>query len=190
MDINNGKEEILQNQEGVTDEIVNEPPGNCQTDGKGTAKDNMECCSKDKDEEIIELQNKLVRLQADFDNYRKRAQKERADTIKYANEELICSLLPVQDNFERAIQSLGDEHKNIVMGIQMIYRQLGEILTNIGLQEVKAFGEEFDPTMHESVVKEASDKPENTIIEVLRKGYIYSGKVLRPSLVKVSSGNN
>lgn len=131
--------------------------------------------------------NRLLRVQADFDNYRKRTQKEKAEFWKYASEPLVSALLPVLDNFQRALETPPGDVDKLLEGVKMIYRQLKEILENEGLKAISAKGEEFDPTLHEAVMQEKTDQyPDNTVMEELRTGYFYKDKLIRPAMVKVA----
>ncbi len=130
--------------------------------------------------------NRLLRMQADFENYRKRVAREREDLLKYANEQLIMALLPVIDNFDRALSAKNDNSEKLLAGVEMISRQLCDILAKEGLEAVPAVGEQFNPEFHEAVMKEETgDYPENTVTEELRRGYLYKGRVIRPAMVKV-----
>lgn len=132
-----------------------------------------------------EYLNRLQRLQADFENYRRRITKEKEEFHKYASESLICSLLPILDNFERAIAA--GEGENLLSGVEMIFRQLKEILEKEGLCSIEAVKTEFDPNRHEAVMTvENDDYPDNTVIEEFQKGYLLKDKVIRPAMVKVS----
>lgn len=131
--------------------------------------------------------SRLVRLQADFENYRKRVSREREDLLKYANEQLISGLLPVVDNFDRALSVKNDDLEKLLAGVEMISRQIRDVLAGQGLEAIPTVGEQFNPEYHEAVMKEESgDHPENTVIEELRRGYTYKGKVIRPAMVKVA----
>lgn len=134
--------------------------------------------------------NHLMRLQAEFDNYRKRTQKEKTEIIKYASERLVAELLPVLDNFERAASSaqLNPDFSAFSQGVDMIFRQLQTALNKEGLKAIEAMGQPFDPNLHDAVLRVESDEhPENTVVEELQKGYYLKEKVLRPSMVKVSN---
>lgn len=134
-----------------------------------------------------DLFGKLARMQADFENYKRRSARDREDIYKYASEGLLMQLLPVLDNFDRALASKGEAPVRVIEGIEMIYRQFGELLEREGLNVVPALGEVFDPTRHEAVMQEeASGQPENTVTAELRKGYSLKGKVIRPAMVKVA----
>lgn len=132
----------------------------------------------------------LQRLQADFDNYRKRTQKEKTELIKYASERLVGELLPVLDNFERAVSAakVNPDFTAFSQGVEMILRQMQTALSKEGLRAMDAVGQPFDPNLHEAVLRVASEEhPENTVVEELQKGYYLKEKVLRPCMVKVSN---
>lgn len=132
----------------------------------------------------------LLRLQADFDNYRKRSQKEKTELIKYASERLVGELLPVLDNFDRAVSAakVNPDFTSFSQGVEMILRQMQTALSKEGLKAMDAVGQPFDPNLHEAVLKVASEEhPENTVVEELQKGYYLKEKVLRPCMVKVSN---
>lgn len=140
-----------------------------------------------KDKEIEELNNKLLRLQADFVNFRKRSEKEKESTISYALESFVSSLLPIIDNFQRAMESEDDKENSFYKGIEMIYQQLMKVLNENNIEEIKALGEEFDPNFHHAVFMEESDEyEEGKITEVLQNGYLLKDRVIRPSMVKVA----
>ena len=129
------------------------------------------------------------RLQAEFDNYRKRTQREKEDIIRYAAEQIIKAMLPVLDNFERAIAAsqTNQDFGSFAQGVDMIFRQMFNILAKEGLTPIEAVGQPFDPNLHEAVLRtEAEGQPENTVVEEVQKGYRLKDKVLRPSMVKVS----
>ena len=136
-----------------------------------------------------EYKEHLQRLAADFENYRKRIEKEREDFVKFSKEDLIHELLPILDNFEMALHHVKNttEPKKIIEGIELVERQFHNILKKEGLQVIETKGKKFDPHIHEAIMHEETDKhPEGFIIEELRKGYILSGKVVRPAQVKIS----
>ncbi|MDO5718806.1 MAG: nucleotide exchange factor GrpE [Tissierellia bacterium] len=144
-----------------------------------------EKADEDFNEELEDLKSTLMRLQADFNNYRNRMTKEKADIIRYASQSLIEKLLPVLDNFNRAIESC-KEDESIREGFSLIEKDLIKILEDEGLEEIKADGKEFDPNFHNAVVMEESDQPSGTVIETLQRGYKLGDKVLRAPMVKVS----
>lgn len=141
----------------------------------------------DGNKEFEELNNKLLRLQADFVNFKKRAEKEKENTIHYALESFGCSLLPIIDNFQRAMESEVDKNDNFYKGVEMIYEQLIKALNDNGIEEVKALGEEFDPNFHHAVFMEESDEYEaGKVTEVLQTGYMLKDRIIRPAMVKVA----
>ncbi len=136
--------------------------------------------------------DKYLRLQAEFLNYQNRTSKEVSDMLKYEGVELIKSLLPVIDNFERAIRmdnnDLSDEVSKFLSGFKIIYGNLIDLLSNNEIKEIDCFGKEFDPNMMEAVITEHDEtKPVNVVLEVFTKGYMYKDKVIRPAMVKVNS---
>lgn len=142
------------------------------------------------EEGIKEYEHLLKVLQADFDNFRKRTAKEKEDIYTYANTQIVKDLLPILDNFERALGSVVKEDssvKSFYNGIEMIYNQLITLLGKNDVKEINALNEPFDPELHDGIMQvEDSEFPENTVVEVLQKGYTLKDKVIRPSMVKVS----
>lgn len=131
--------------------------------------------------------SRYMRLMADFQNYKKRVEKEKSDLYSYANEKLVTELLNVLDNFERALEHEGED-KSFHEGMQMIFKQLFDVLEKSGLKEIPALGEEFDPNFHNAVMNEDTEEYESgTVSGVMQKGYTLNGKVIRPSMVKVAS---
>lgn len=135
------------------------------------------------------LKEKNLRLYADFENFRKRISKEKADTIIYANERILKELLPVLDNFERAI-STSEEHNDfngLLEGIKMNFQGFQKTMEKFGVTEIDAIGKEFDPNFHEAMsMVETQDYEPNRVINQFQKGYIINGKLLRPAMVVVS----
>ena len=143
------------------------------------------------EEEKAELEAKLLMSKADFINYRKRLDDETSRRLKFCNEDLIKEVLPILDNFERAIQmdddNLDDEVSKFLSGFKMIYCNFVNILNKYDVVEIDGFNKPFDPTYHQAVLTEARDDMEpGMVIEVLQKGYILKGKVIRPAMVRVS----
>lgn len=136
-----------------------------------------------------EYLNRMKYLQAEFENYLKRMEKERAWLMKKGKEELIVRLVPILDDLERALDAgrRDGSNKSLVEGLEMVFRNLKEVMGSEGLSEIDALGKPFDPSLHEAVSKcETSDYPENTVVRELRRGYLLNGRVIRPSLVEVS----
>lgn len=140
---------------------------------------------------IKELEDSLLRSKAEFINYRKRLEEEQSRLLKYCNEDLIKEILPILDNFERAIKmddtNLDDEVSKFLSGFKMIYCNLVNILKSYGVIEIDGSNKPFDPTYHEAIMTESRDDVESgMVLEVLQKGYILKDKVIRPAMVKVS----
>ena len=140
---------------------------------------------------ISSLQEALLRNQADLQNYKRRKDEESEKILKYKNEEFIKELLPILDNFERAIQmddhDLSDEVSKFLEGFKLIYTNMVHILDKFEVKEIDALGVEFDPDYHHAVLTELDDnKPSGVVLEVLQKGYTYKDRVIRPAMVKVN----
>ncbi|RRJ67852.1 nucleotide exchange factor GrpE [Paenibacillus oralis] len=136
-----------------------------------------------------EYQQRLLRTQADFDNFRRRTLKEKEELGKYASAKLITELLPVIDNFERAISSAGEsaDNSSYSKGVEMIFRQLEGVLKAEGLTAMEAEGTPFNPEFHQAIMQvESEEHEEGIVVEVVQKGYLLKDKVLRPAMVKVS----
>jgi molecular chaperone GrpE len=134
---------------------------------------------------------RLVRTTADFDNYKKRAVREKQDAIKFANESLLEKLIPVLDTFDMALASTQSNDAKAVQGLQagiaMVHQQLRSTLKDAGLEEVEALGKVFDPNLHEAVAqKETGDAPEGQVVQQMRKGYKLRERLLRPATVVVA----
>ena len=135
------------------------------------------------------LNNQYIRLAADFDNYRKRQAQEREELLKYGAENTVKQLIEVLDNFDRGLKAIStvEDCEKVKECYNLAYKNFNDVLTKIGLEVIKAEGEEFDPNMHEAVMQTpTNDKPDNTIIAELQKGYKLGDKVLRPTLVNVA----
>lgn len=133
--------------------------------------------------------NRLLRMQADFENYRKRVVKEREDMYNNALETIVGQLLPVIDNIERAVAAFRNDllDEKYISGVEMVCKQLIDVLEKNGLKEIEALGKDFDPNIHHAVMQApGEDEEENKVKEVFQKGYILGNKVIRPTLVKVS----
>ncbi|GAW28057.1 MAG: nucleotide exchange factor GrpE [Bacillota bacterium] len=141
------------------------------------------------EQQLAEEKNARLRALADLENFRRRARQEREELLKYEAEGLITALLPVIDNFERALAATGEEGQ-LRQGVEMIYRQLMEVLTRAGLTPMECQGQEFDPHLHQAVMQvPTEEQPENTIVDVYQKGYYLKDKVIRPAMVTVAVRN-
>lgn len=139
-------------------------------------------------QEKDEVYGRFLRLQAEFDNFKKRTQKEKEADRKYKSQDLVNDLLPAVDNFERALQvESSEENAGLVEGITMVYRQLKDALKSAGVEEIETTGKEFDPNLHHAVMQiEDAELEANTVVEELQKGYMLKDRVIRPAMVKVN----
>ena len=173
-------EENIENNENFTEENVEQ-----ETQDTETTSENNKL-----QEEYDKLNQQYIRLAADFDNYRKRQAQEKEGLIKYGTENALKQLLEVLDNFERghkALESFEDCEK-VKESFDLVHKQVCEVLTKMGLEEIKAIGEDFDPNFHEAVMQTpTSEHKEHTVIAELQKGYKMGDKVLRPTLVNVAT---
>ena len=138
-----------------------------------------------------EYLDRLLRTAADFENYKKRAIRERQDAVKFANEGIIGTLIPVLDNFDMAMAATAGAQdaaiQSLQSGVSMIHQQLKKALADAGLEEVDATGQKFDPNLHEAVSQqETADVPEGHVLQQLRKGYKLRDRLLRPATVVVA----
>ena len=144
--------------------------------------------------EVKELKESLARRQADFENYRKRMERERSETYNRVVVEIAAKLLPVLDNLKRALEteasveaSESDEFRHFLSGVDLIYKQLNGVLDALGVKPVLAEGEQFDPHLHEAVVTEPTDEYEpDTVMQEIVRGFRVGDKLIRPALVKVA----
>lgn len=143
-----------------------------------------------KDEQIADLTDKLTRQIAEFDNYRKRTEKEKSAMYEIGAKDIVEKILPVVDNFERGLQSVAEENKEdpFVQGMDKIYKQLMTTLEGIGVKPIEAVGQEFNPDFHNAVMHiEDEEAGENVVVEEFQKGYMYRESVVRHSMVKVAN---
>ena len=141
-----------------------------------------------KDKLLVDMKNLLQRTQANFENYRKQTEKRMSEVRQMASKNVLLQILPVLDNFELALKNSNTNQRDFTKGVQLIYSQLFTVLENQGVKKIKTENQEFNPYYHEALMKIASEKPENTIIEELQKGFMLNDKVIRPAKVKVSDG--
>lgn len=159
----------------------------------GECKCNTEChCTDDDKLKAKELEERYLRLQAEYINYRNRTQKEVSEMLKYEGMEFIKKILPVVDNFERAIKlddnDLSDEVSKFLSGFKIIYGNLNSLFKEFEVAEIDCVGKEFNPHTMEAVITENdASKPTNVVLEVFTKGYKYKDKVIRPAVVKVNN---
>ena len=175
------KKNINENTENMNEEIVEEI-------SEETVEETAETETVEK-EKYDELYDKHLRLMAEYDNFKKRTQKEKEELGTFAVSATIEKLLPVIDNFERALDSVSEDEKNTFSeGVEMVYRQMMEILDKIGVSEIEALGCEFNPEIHNAVMHVDDDTQDaNVVVEQFMKGYKYKDKVIRYSMVKVAN---
>ena len=137
-----------------------------------------------------ELYDRLLRKQAEFDNYKKRVERERSEYVQFASAELMRELLNAMDSFDLAIHNAGSDSSagdTMLRGLDLIYKQFQDTLARFGLKAIEARGQTFDPNLHQAVsTVPTDDVAENTVVDELRKGYMLNGRLLRPVMVSVS----
>jgi molecular chaperone GrpE len=178
------KEKVKIETEDITPEGAEEARGAEEADetkGTGEAEEIKEEGTEANENE------KYLRLMADFQNYKRRSEKEKADIYSYANEKIFIELLAVMDDFERALLHEADVSGSFTEGMFMIFKNFKGILEKAGLSEIEALGEVFDPNIHNAVMAEAESGYESgRVSEVIQKGYRLNNRVIRPSMVKVA----
>ncbi len=138
--------------------------------------------------ELDDLRQTLLRRQADFDNYRKRIEKERTEDSKRATARLVEGLIPIIDGFEHALAAHGQkEYQNYRKGFELIYKQLIENVTKLGVERIDPVGKQFDPHLHQAMDRlETTEHEDGTIVQVFQPGYLFHGRTLRPAMVRVA----
>ncbi|MBY0012787.1 nucleotide exchange factor GrpE [Paenibacillus typhae] len=189
------KEEQVQDPNGLKDEAVNETLAADEAEAAAESTADIEEASdgggaaQRLQELAEEAQARTLRVQADFDNFRRRTQKEKEELAQYATSKLVTELLPVLDNFERALVTApgNAESEAFTKGINMIFRQLEGVLKSEGLAAMETVGQPFNPEYHQAIMQVESEEHEEGIVtEEVQKGYLLKDKVLRPAMVKVS----
>jgi molecular chaperone GrpE len=133
------------------------------------------------------LQDRLLRTAAEFDNYRKRVERERRDLADYMKADILTEILPIVDNFERALQAPSSDGDSLRKGVDLIHKQMLDFLRKRGVTPIEALGADFDPNFHQAVIHETSPfHREGEVIEELQRGYMLGDKLLRPAMVKVA----
>jgi molecular chaperone GrpE len=184
--------------EETSEDTGSQDPTYTETSNEDTAsQDNASQASNDETAELEKLQTQLkdqeqkaLRAQADFDNFRRRTRQEKEEFAKYASKQLIEQLLPVYDNFDRALQTSKDnqDFEALFKGVDMIYRQFSQILDQEGLKPLEVVGKPFNPEIHQAIMQVESDEyEEGIVVEEVQRGYMLKDKVIRPAMVKVSS---
>lgn len=185
------KEEAAEAKED-TEETAEETVVEETTETEAAPEEKTEEATEKKEEseaekQLAEMNAKYMRLMADFQNQKKRFEKEKADIYQFANEDIVKSLLEVVDNFDRALDASQDDGSKFREGMEMVFKQLMGALEKAGVSEIKALGEDFDPNFHNAVMMEETDEYEsNKVSGVMQKGYTLNSRVIRPSMVKVA----
>ena len=163
-----------------------EPSAEAQAVAADTAKADAEMAKLTAD--LEELRQTLLRRQADFDNYRKRVEKERLEDSKRATARVIEGLIPVIDGFEHALAAHREsEYDNYRKGFELLYKQLLDSVTKLGVERIDPVGKSFDPHLHQAVDRaETTDREDGAILQVFQPGYVFHGRVLRPAMVRVA----
>ena len=173
----------------MSDEQSNDTPADPQDLPAVTVEGELEVLRAERDKlaaEKTELYDRLLRKQAEFDNFRRRTERDRSDFLQFAGMDLARELLPVLDDFERALK-VECANPNYSKGIELIYQRLSEILKKMGVEPIEAAGKKFDPNLHEAVVRVPTDEVDDqTVLEEFQRGYNFKGKLLRPAMVKVA----
>ena len=188
-----GKEEELKQAQDTSAEVDAEENGEAaseETSGEESVESSqaVEEGSSEENPELLQLKDKYLRTLAEYENFRKRSEKEKAQMFELGAKSIIEALLPVVDNFERALSHVQEEEKDspFVKGIEGIYKQIQKMFADCNIQEIEALGKKFDPALHNAVMtEEEGDAEEDTITQDLQKGYTYRGNVVRHSMVKV-----
>lgn len=196
------KKEELQNEEAKEEETVKAEEASEEKESTGGEKpeetesgEESEMLKKKKkkdkmEEKIEELEDRVKRQMAEFDNFRKRTEKEKSHMYEVGARDVIEKILPVVDNFERGLASVPEDQKEnpVIVGMDKIYNQLMTTLTDLGVEPIEAVGEEFDPNYHNAVMHvEDEELGENVVAEEFLKGYMYKDTVIRHSMVKVAN---
>nr|WP_246218172.1 nucleotide exchange factor GrpE [Litoribacterium kuwaitense] len=173
--------------EGVTIDNVSE--NETETTEQGAPEDILAVEIEALQKKLEETEQRLLRVQADYDNYRRRTKNEAIAQEKYRAQSLVTDLLPVLDNFERAlaVDSTSEEVANVLKGVDMVYQQMKQSLEKEGVTEIESVGQQFDPNVHQAVMQVSEEGiASGEVVEELQKGYTLKDRVLRPSMVKVN----
>ena len=174
---------IIEDTEGSVEEIEREMRETAEEAASDSSNEEPAAATPEDD-----YKNRYIRAVADFDNFRKRSERERSDFARYATAGVLREMLPVLDNFDRALEH-AEEGDDFHKGVLMIYKQLFDVLQKHGLRVIDETGVHFDPNIHEGVMREEdSSVPSHTVTAVLQKGYFLHDRLLRPAMVKVAVG--
>jgi molecular chaperone GrpE len=170
----------------VTDDLMDDRPSAAETGTEAVEADELSELRR----ELADKHDRYLRVLADMENAKRRAQRDRDEYVRYANESLIRDLLPVLDNFDRALEAAraSGESSTVVEGVELIQRELLKVLERFGVERYSALGAPFDPTRHEAVSRVVTaEHPEDTVIGETLRGYLLNGRVLRPAMVAVAA---
>jgi molecular chaperone GrpE len=189
---NPGEDLVEAKIEKKKEEKVIPEPESLAEGNEGVSPEKLEVRLEEKTREASEYFDKWLRLRAEFENFKKRMQKEKGDLVKFGNENLLKALLPVLDNLSRAIEHGRNAKENspLLGGVEMTYKEFLNILDRFGVKPVPALGEVFDPEKHEALSQEKSDQEANRVIAAVQNGYFYHDRLLRPAKVIVSKGKS
>ena len=188
-DIETAGERSTENYSGNSGE--QEVPSEEQTssqDASGESTEEETSSGKEENAELVQLKDKYLRTLAEYENFRKRSEKEKAQMFELGAKSIIEQLLPVVDNFERALEHISEEEKenSFAKGVEGIYKQIQKMFSDCDIQAIEAVGQKFNPALHNAVMtEEEGDAEEDTVTADLQKGYTYRGNVVRHSMVKV-----
>lgn len=179
------KEEVQVEDQSSEDEVDAEADENEEEDPELKAKEEEIEALK---QQVETEENKYLKLYAEFDNFKRRNRQEMEINNKYKNQDIVEDLLPIIDNFERALKIEGDSESfnSLLKGVEMVYNDLVNTLMKNDVKEIESVGQSFDPNYHQAVMTEASDEEDGIVIEEFQKGYMLKDRVIRPSMVKVS----
>jgi len=186
------QEEVIEEQNAAEVEVEGEtvnPDTTTKTEEASESGNDAELRIAELEAKLEEAENKVLRAQADFDNFRRRTRLDQEAAQKYRAQSLVSEIIPALDNFERALQieADNDQTKSLLQGMNMVYNQLIQALQNEGVEAIKSVGEQFDPHIHQAVMQVEDESFEsNTVIEELQKGYKLKDRVIRPAMVKVN----
>ncbi len=188
----NKKENAIEQKDINSKQEEQQAPQNEKT-GTGNSEKEPEKKLETLKKELEEEKDRCLRLNAEFENLRKRTQKEKEDFVKYANEKLILELVDIMEAFERGLENAKESNNNarLIQGMELIYKQLKNVLEKNGLVPIKALGEKFDPYKHEAMMLTPSeDSEEDIVLEEFARGYMLNNKVIRYSKVRVSKNKD
>ncbi|MGN7940764.1 nucleotide exchange factor GrpE [Virgibacillus sp. 6R] len=186
------QEEVIEEQNAAEVEVEGEtvnPDTTTETEEASESGNVAEQRIAELEAKLEEAENKVLRAQADFDNFRRRTRLDQEAAQKYRAQSLVSEIIPALDNFERALQieADNDQTKSLLQGMNIVYNQLIQALQNEGVEAIKSVGEQFDPHIHQAVMQVEDENFEsNTVIEELQKGYKLKDRVIRPAMVKVN----